>query len=330
MTTETPAHRAAKRDPKELWKIGLLNFDPWKTTFEEINSVSVELANFEIELLDCDMTMLLKYKRELIDRCFAQWKAAQFILPRRKDIEEYSAWYAHLQEARAELAAEVARQKKNTDILRGLKTRLILAQDKHGVSSAEAAVLKERLLTAERVTEQGRAEDEKTLSRLKRQLAEAQTDVKKLRKRNSLLIMWAVDLCLANGLVAPEWLAKAFHGGFECVEKLEMKTWDEAFGKPHGTKHFKKVQKWREKAIKIYQAVMEAHWSGDTLTIGVSRKAFDKNKNAQGAFGRVGRMFKIPAKAVEKIYSAVKAGQESFDQLIKDIISGKFQEKNTP
>lgn len=41
---------------------------------------------------------------------------------------------------------------------------------------------------------------------------------------------------VVSGLVAPDWLARAFNQRYEAVQNYDFMSWDEAFGKPHPPK----------------------------------------------------------------------------------------------
>ena len=194
-----------KRDPQDIWKIGLENFDPWKTTYEELNEPMVALRMFDIDAIDPDLRMLQRYKLDYLERCFVQWTAAQDVLKGRGDVEEGP----------------------------------------------------------------------------------------------SVNLLWAVNRCLSAGLVAPDWLAKAFRECFEKVDRLETDSWDVAFKKPFQKRGKRKgyklsaLQEARKRNLALYRMVEEASWRGESKGRTAPRRLTDKagGKEIKGLFERVGEHF---------------------------------------
>lgn len=58
----------------------------------------------------------------------------------------------------------------------------------------------------------------------------------KVEAGDGALLMACMREIVVSGLVAPDWLARAFNARYEAVEQYQYMSWDEAFGKPHPPK----------------------------------------------------------------------------------------------
>ena len=67
-----------------------------------------------------------------------------------------------------------------------------------------------------------------------------------------------VARCLVADLVAPDWLVRAFMGGYRKVVRCEVGSWDEAFGAPYPGKKIALLKRRRLNRIRVVAAVRTA------------------------------------------------------------------------
>jgi len=81
----------------------------------------------------------------------------------------------------------------------------------------------------------------------------------KIAAGDGYAVMYCVHLCVWHGLVAPDWLARAFLRRFRLVSRAEVGSWDEAFGRPwkKGV-HLNRIRRRQEVGPAIVNAVVDA------------------------------------------------------------------------
>ena len=118
-------------------------------------------------------------------------------------------------------------------------------------------------------------------------------------------LLWAVGECLDVGLVAPDWLARAFRERLNQVENAQVDSYDKAFGKPFPGKRVDVIRERREKSLLVYWAVKERLAAG--AKVGGGREAVN-------AFEAVAPDFSMSAGDVRKMYYAQVACFRALDE----------------
>ena len=129
---------------------------------------------------------------------------------------------------------------------------------------------------------------------------------------DSFILFQSVNLCLAAGLSAPEWLSKAFENGFRMVENSKAGSWDGAYGKPFPINtQVEKEEQDKRLAWKIYYLVEKLR-AGRTRWVSPFRRT-----EYSSVYDYIGKELlgseAIDKKRVASLYTAVKEWIKSHD-----------------
>lgn len=96
----------------------------------------------------------------------------------------------------------------------------------------------------------------------------------------------AIRECASNELVMPDWVARGFISGYDKLVSCQVKSWDEAFGRPfpRGT-NLNALRKRREKSIQVLLEVRRRHDRGASI----GKELFDeigRSLNISGSTAR--------------------------------------------
>ncbi|MBF0500020.1 MAG: hypothetical protein HQM09_07805 [Candidatus Riflebacteria bacterium] len=125
-----------------------------------------------------------------------------------------------------------------------------------------------------------------------------------IEKGNGNALMFAVRACLDAGLVAPEWLSKAFAKKVSMIEKAEVASWDDALGRPFAKrKQLIEIQESLEIGWDIYEDVIAANMDGTPID--------------NELFESVGKRFGIKKTRTATLYARVKRWIKNHDERTK-------------
>ena len=112
---------------------------------------------------------------------------------------------------------------------------------------------------------------------------------------DTLSLLSAVNQCAMHDLPMPEWVRRGYIDRYRRVVEYEVKSWDDAFGRPHPKGlHLENARHRRSRRCPVYVRVHEIlHLKPDT--------SIDR-----GLFERVGAEFGISKTVAEELYYEVK------------------------
>lgn len=90
-------------------------------------------------------------------------------------------------------------------------------------------------------------------------------------------ILAAIASCVTYGLVAPEWLARAYLRSYRKVLSCESASWDEVFGKPYPGKKLADLRRRRQLRLAVFNSVSEIRKSeGTSIDVGLFEQVAQK------------------------------------------------------
>ncbi len=108
-----------------------------------------------------------------------------------------------------------------------------------------------------------------------------------------------IAACGRFGIPIPPWAAKAFSEGFDLVDNMKARTWDEAFGSPWPKgMQLEKARLHRGKKLEIYNAILDEH---DLIRQDGSKTPIDNE-----LFARVGKNFGVDRDKCRVLYSSMR------------------------
>lgn len=112
---------------------------------------------------------------------------------------------------------------------------------------------------------------------------------------NKFAMMQALRVCANHSLPMPDWLARAYIRAFDRVLKLQIGSWDDAFGRPikKGT-HLKRARKRNEAQWEVINRIREIQLAKPMTPID------------EGLFERVGAEIGIGKTLCNKLYYSAK------------------------
>ncbi|HEY9069529.1 MAG TPA: hypothetical protein VIV61_04690 [Candidatus Ozemobacteraceae bacterium] len=123
---------------------------------------------------------------------------------------------------------------------------------------------------------------------------------------DGLALMNAVNECLSNGLVAPDWLAKEFRQRYNAVAERHVKSWDDekALGRPlQKGRHLESAREKMRLSLPVYGLVRELQAQGEPID--------------ESLFERIGEQLDISPATAKEYYYSVRKELESFFEVYR-------------
>jgi hypothetical protein len=112
---------------------------------------------------------------------------------------------------------------------------------------------------------------------------------------DGLALLGALRICANFDLAMPDWLAQEFIQRYDHVLNCDVKSWDEAFGRPYEKgAHLNALRKRRRLRFAVYNAVVEI------------TKANPEQPIDEGLFGTVGAKLHIGKTMAAELYYEAK------------------------
>jgi hypothetical protein len=102
-------------------------------------------------------------------------------------------------------------------------------------------------------------------------------------------LLYCLEYCMANHVLIPDWLAKAFGDAYHKVRCYEVKSWDDVFGRPLSKgKRLATERRNVQISSPLFHSVNDRHNAGQPI--------------GKTLFSEVGKEFGVSATTAEEIY----------------------------